>query len=270
MARHIPHNEQLGLWTEGTPSAGPIRIGTSGWHYLHWRGPFYPPDLPASSMLRWYTRHFDCVELNNSFYRLPTREAFARWRDTAPEGFAFAVKASRFMTHVKKLADAPQTIGRLTAAAAGLGPGRGPVLFQLPPAWGVDTGRLRAFLDAWPRDWPSAWEFRDDSWFCDPVYEILAEHGAGLCLHDLHGRRTPEALTAALVYVRMHGPGKPYEGSYPDALLETWARKLVGWAAGGSTPWVFFNNDWQAHAVGDAMRLRARVRALLGLDTAAA
>ena len=269
VTRRIPHDQQLGLWADESPSTGPIRIGTSGWHYKHWRGPFYPPDLPASSMLRFFARHFDCVELNNSFYRLPTREAFGHWRDTTPDDFAFAIKASRFMTHVKKLQDAKQTIGRLTSAAAGLGPKRGPVLFQLPPSWSVDVDRLRAFLEQWPRDWPNTWEFRDDSWFRDEVYDVLAERGAGLCLHDLHGRRTPEVLTSALVYVRLHGPGKAYEGSYPDALLDAWARKLVGWAAEGYTPWAFFNNDWQAHAVQDATRLRARVRAQLGLEAAA-
>ncbi len=269
MDRLIPHDEQLQLWSEPSPAADPIRIGTSGWHYLHWRGPFYPADLKPASMLRWYGSRFDCVELNNSFYRLPTARAFAAWRDTVPEDFVFAVKASRYMTHIRKLQDPEMTITRLASAAAALGPKRGPVLLQLPPTWSADVGRLRAFLQAWPPDWPSAWEFRDDSWFRDEVYDVLAEHGAALCLHDLHGRRTPEVLTAALVYVRLHGPGQASADSYPDALLDAWARKLVGWAADGFTPWAFFNNDWQAHAAHDAARLREKVRALLGLRAAA-
>ncbi len=267
--RRLPNTEQLRLWSDEAPAGDPVRIGTSGWHYRHWRGPFYPPDLPPSRMLAWYAAHFDCVELNNSFYRLPTSAGFAQWRDTAPEGFSFAVKASRYMTHVRKLQEPEPAIARLTSAAAALGPKRGPVLFQLPPNWSVNVGRLRAFLEAWPRDWPNAWEFRDDSWFRDDVYDLLAEHGAALCLHDLHGRRTPEVLTAALVYVRLHGPGQAYEGSYPDTLLDRWARKLAGWAAEGHTPWAFFNNDAEGHAVRDARRLRAKVRALLSAQNAA-
>jgi uncharacterized protein YecE (DUF72 family) len=269
MARRFPHDQQLGLWTEGSPSTGPVRIGTSGWHYKHWRGPFYPAAMQAPAMLRYFAQQFDCVELNNSFYRLPSKQAFARWRDATPEGFAFAVKASRFMTHVKRLATPKETIGRLTSAAAGLGAKRGPVLFQLPPTWGVDVARLRAFLRAWPREWPSAWEFRNDDWFRDEVYDVLAEHGAGLCLHDLDGRRVPEVLTADLVYVRLHGPDRAYAGSYPDALLGAWARKLAAWTGEGYSPWVFFNNDAEGHAPHDAARLRAMVRGELGLEAAA-
>ena len=269
MARHIRHDQQLGLWTEGSASTGPIRVGTSGWHYKHWRGPFYPADLQPPAMLRYYASRFDCVELNNSFYRLPTRQAFTQWRDATPQGFAFAIKASRFMTHVKKLQNARQTIGRLTSAAAGLGPKRGPVLFQLPPTWGVDVGRLRAFLQAWPRDWPNTWEFREDGWFRDEVYEVLAEYGAGLCLHDLGGRKVPEVLTADLIYVRLHGPGVAYQDSYPDASLQAWAGRLVGWAAEGYTPWVFFNNDAGGHAAHDATRLRDDVRVLIRRQAAA-
>lgn len=264
-----PYDRQLSLWADESPFTGRIRVGTSGWHYRHWRGPFYPPDLPQSAMLGWYAGRFDCVELNNSFYRLPAKDAFARWRDRVPEHFVFAVKASRYMTHVRKLQAPRQTIGRLTSAAAGLSSNRGPILFQLPPNWTADVERLRAFLDVWPRSWPSAWEFRDPSWFRDDVYAVLAEHGAGLCLHDHGGRRTPEALTAGLVYVRFHGPTGRYAGSYASATLRAWARKLVGWAADGYTPWAFFNNDADGHAVSDALRLRAEVRRLLGTEQAA-
>jgi uncharacterized protein YecE (DUF72 family) len=269
MARRLQRQEQLRLWSDASPDTGPIRVGTSGWHYAHWRGPFYPADLKPAAMLGYYSNRFDCVELNNSFYRLPSKQAFAQWRDATPQDFVFAVKASRFMTHVKKLDAARQTIGRLTAAAAGLGDKRGPVLFQLPPTWHVDVPRLRAFLDAWPRDWPSAWEFRDESWFCDAVYDALADHGAALCLHDLGGRRAPEVFTAALVYVRLHGPGRAYADSYPAVSLQAWADKLLHWAAEDATPWVFFNNDAQGHAPHDALRLRQLIRRQLGGAVAA-
>ena len=269
MKRRLRNPDQLYLWSEETPPGDPVRIGTSGWHYRHWRGPFYPADIKPEHMLAWYAAHFDCVEIDNSFYRLPTAAGFARWRDTAPGGFAFAVKAGRYLTHVRRLREPEQAIARFVSAAAALGPKRGPALFQLPPAWPADIGRLRAFLQAWPRDWPSAWEFRDDSWSRDDVYELLAEHGAALCLHDFGGRRRPEALTAAHVYVRLHGPGQAYAGSYPDALLDLWANKLAGWVAEGRTPWVFFNNDGDGSAPRDARRLRARVREFLGLRPAA-
>lgn len=239
-----------------------MRIGTSGWHYAHWRGPFYPPDLKPGEMLDWYARRFDCVELNNSFYKLPTAGAFAAWHDAVPEQFAFAVKGSRYITHVKRLREPAEPIGRLTEAIAGLGKKLGPVLFQLPPTMKCDAARLTAFLDAWPPALASAWEFRDASWFRDEVFDVLASHGASLCLYELKGRRAPEVLTAALVYVRLHGPGAAYQGSYADDALDDWAKRLAGWEAEGHDPWCFFDNDQRGYAAGDALRLRERVAAL--------
>lgn len=234
----------------------PVHVGTSGWHYAHWRGLFYPEALPDAAMLAFYARHFDCVELNNSFYRLPTADAFALWRNTVPPGFRFAVKGSRYITHVRKLREPEEPIRRLTEAAGALGVKLGPVLFQLPPHWRCDIARLRAFLQAWPRSWPSAWEFRDITWLRDDVYQLLAEHGAALCISDMKGAQTPVLVTAAHVYVRLHGALGAYAGQYSDETLEEWAKLFVAWARSGHRVWCFFNNDLQAHAIGDAKRLR--------------
>jgi uncharacterized protein YecE (DUF72 family) len=264
-------DQQLDLFDAepAPPSAPHVRIGTSGWHYRHWRGAFYPPDLRTSSYLPFYARRFDCVEINNSFYRLPSREGFAAWRRAVPPGFAFAVKASRYLTHLRRLNEPAAGISRLVSAAGGLGERLGVVLFQLPPGWKVDAGRLAAFLEAWPRHLPAAWEFREPSWYTDAVYELLAAHGAALCLHDMGGRRTPDIVTAAHVYLRFHGPTGAYGGSYDDATLDERSAAIAAWADEGRQVWAFFNNDQGTCAVGDASRLRSRVAELLDLPGAA-
>jgi uncharacterized protein YecE (DUF72 family) len=236
-----------------------IHIGTSGWHYAHWRGVFYPERTAAASMLAFYAGRFDCVELNNSFYRLPSATAFRAWRDTVPEGFQFAVKGSRYITHVRKLREPAEPIARLTGVARELGDKRGPVLFQLPPRWRRNAGRLREFLEVLPRDWQSAWEFRDDSWLCEEIYDVLREYGAALCVSDMRGAVTPAIVTAGHAYVRLHGSSGAYSGRYSDQALGQWARQLVSWAAAGHAVWCFFNNDQHGHAVADAERLRAFV-----------
>jgi uncharacterized protein YecE (DUF72 family) len=248
---------------------GAILIGTSGWHYPHWKGPFYPEKLPARRMLIFYAERFTTVEINNSFYRLPSEAAFRAWAATTPPGFTFAVKGSRFITHNKKLKDADQTVPRLISAVAGLGLKLGPILFQLPPAWGLNLGRLAAFLEALPAGSavdaaPAlryAFEFRNESWFDERVYELLATASAAFCIYDLAGRRSPLAATAAHVYVRLHGPGAPYEGSYDDATLAGWAERMLGWAGEGRVVYCYFDNDQHGYAVRDALRLRALVEA---------
>lgn len=234
---------------------GELRIGCSGWQYRHWRGNFYPEDLPQSRWFEFYATRFDTVELNNSFYRLPDPETFARWRRAAPRAFLFAVKASRYLTHMKKLKDAAEPLGRMFGNVRALGPRLGPVLYQLPPHWTSDLSRLDDFLDLVPRDVPQAVEFRDPSWYADAIFETLRRHGVALCLHDMTGSASPRLAVGPFVYVRFHGAGSRYGGRYPDRTLADWGDWLAAQRAGGSAIYAYFNNDVGGHAPRDAARL---------------
>jgi len=234
-----------------------FRIGTSGWHYGHWRGPFYPRDLPAARMLDFYARRFDSVEINNSFYRLPTAETFAAWRDAAPPGFLFAVKASRYLTHMKKLKEPEQGLERLLPRVEVLRKKLGPVLFQLPPFWDLNLDRLAAFLDALPRTHRYAFEFRHPAWHQAPVYELLARHNAAYCIYELAGFRSPVQVTAGFAYVRLHGPEGKYAGRYSPAALRFWARHIEEWRQRLKAVYVYFDNDQAGYAAPNAAELKA-------------
>ncbi len=233
-----------------------IRIGCSGWQYRHWRGNFYPEDLPMSRWFEFYASQFDTVEINNSFYRLPEKEIFARWRAAAPKGFLFSVKASRYLTHMKKLKEPADALARLFGNVRALGPRLGPVLYQLPPHWTRDQARLDAFLDALPRDVAQAVEFRDPSWYADYTFETLEHHRVALCLHDMKGSAAPRLAVGPFTYVRFHGTGSRYGGRYPDAALADWASWLRQEHARGLPIYAYFNNDVGGHAPRDAARLR--------------
>ncbi len=232
-----------------------LRIGCSGWQYRHWRGNFYPQELPVARWFLHYASRFDTVELNNSFYRLPDRETFARWRAAAPPGFLFAVKASRYLTHMKKLKDAAEPLARMFKNVRGLGRRLGPVLYQLPPHWARDVGRLDRFLDLIPRDVLQAIEFRDPSWYADEVYETLERHHVALCLHDMKGSASGRLIAGPFLYVRFHGSGPRYGGRYPDSVLADWAQWLTEQRSSGRAIYAYFNNDVGGHAPRDAARL---------------
>ena len=240
-----------------------LRIGCSGWQYRHWRGNFYPDDLPQSRWLLHYFTRFATVELNNSFYRLPPKETFARWRRAAPPGFLFAVKASRYLTHMKKLKDAADPLARMFTNVRALGPRLGPVLYQLPPHWASDVGRLDGFLDQVPTDVRQAVEFRDPSWYCDEVYRALQRHDVALCVHDMNGSASPRLVVGPFVYVRFHGAGARYGGGYSEGALADWARWLAAQHARGIPVYAYFNNDVGGHAPKDAARLIQRLGALV-------
>ncbi len=230
--------------------------------YRHWRGGvFYPPGLRAREELRWYAERFRTVELNNPFYRLPEATTFERWRGAVPADFCFAVKASRFITHVKRLRDPDEPLALLLERAAGLGDALGPILFQLPPTFQVDLARLGEFLGALPLDRRWTLEFRHPSWQTEPVYQLLGRRGVALCV-PVGGRVQPDLVTTApFAYLRMHagaGPG----GGFTDDQLRAWAGRIRGLRAAGKEVYVYFNNDWEGHAVRDA----ARLRALLGVE----
>jgi uncharacterized protein YecE (DUF72 family) len=234
-----------------------IRIGTSGWHYQHWRGPFYPEDLPSKQMLAWYMDRFDTVEINNSFYRLPSSETFAAWRDATPKDFCFAVKGSRFITHRKKLNDPAMPLERFIPSAEVLESKLGPILFQLPPRWACNVARLSAFLEQLPKRHRYTFEFRDPSWHVPPVYRVLEQHGAAFCLYELDGFVSPIEITADFVYVRLHGPGKKYQGDYSAGALQGWAERVARWQSTMQAVYVYFDNDQSGFAAKNAGELKA-------------
>jgi uncharacterized protein YecE (DUF72 family) len=233
-----------------------IYIGTSGWHYDHWEGPFYPPGLPDEAFLRYYAARFGTAEINNSFYRLPEKKALLRWREAVPEGFVFAVKASRYLTHMKKLKDPWEPLEKLLDRVSVLGEKLGPVLFQLPPRWGSNPERLEGFLEILPEDQRYAFEFRDPSWFEDEVYGMLAKHRAAFCVYDLGGKTSPKEITAAFAYVRLHGPDGPYRGRYGPQRLAGWAGTFSAWRKKGLDVYCYFDNDEAGYAAQDALRLK--------------
>lgn len=240
---------------------GSVRIGTSGWHYAHWRGPFYPKELPSRDMLAWYRDRFDTVEINNSFYRLPSADTFAAWRDATPQEFRFAVKGSRYITHRKKLKDPHAALERFLPAAEVLGRKLGPILFQLPPRWNCNVDRLGAFLDALPKRHRYTFEFRDPSWHQPAVYRLLTRHNAAFCIFELAGVASPLAVTADFAYVRLHGPGRKYEGDYSAEALEAWAFRIRGWRKALAAVYVYFDNDQGGYAAKNAAELKTLLEA---------
>lgn len=244
-----------------------VRVGCSGWQYPHWRGNFYPASLPSARWFEYYVTRFDTVEVNNTFYRLPEAETFAAWRGRAPRGFVFAVKASRFLTHMKKLKEPAEPIKRFFARARRLGPALGPVLYQLPPRWPVNIERLTVFLKMLPRNRGHAIEFRDPSWYGDEVFALLEKHGVALCLHDMAGSASGKLVVGPFVYVRFHGTTK-YGGRYGDETLADWAGWMVEQARTGRPIHAYFNNDTGGHAPRDAVRLRYAIALRLQAGTA--
>ncbi len=240
--------------------ASSIHIGTSGWHYQHWRKVFYPDDLPAAEWLAFYQERFDSAEINNTFYRLPKPETFAAWRNTVPRTFIFAVKAGRYITHMKKLKEPRQALNVFFRGVEVLGDRLGPILFQLPPRWKCNPERLESFLKLLPGDCRYAFEFRDPSWFDGRVYDLLSEYGAAFCIYHLAGKLSPRQATADFVYVRLHGPGAAYQGSYSDRTLSDWAKTFKAWRKAGKDIYCYFDNDNKGYAVRNALRLSELLR----------
>jgi uncharacterized protein YecE (DUF72 family) len=236
-----------------------VRIGTSGWVYKTWRGPFYPEKLPQRLWLHHYAEAFDTAEVNGSFYRLPSQATVAAWRDATPPDFTFAWKASRFITHMKRLRAATPSLERILAPMQALGLKLGPMLFQLPPSMILDLPRLTDFLALLPAAPPSVIEFRHPSWYVDTVFEALARRGVALCVSDHHHAPAPWLATAPFAYVRGHGPSGRYVGSYSDEALIVWARRIERWRIEGKPVYAYFDNDVAAAAPSDARRLRVLV-----------
>ena len=234
-----------------------VRIGTSGWVYKHWRGRFYPQQAPAAKWFDFYAQRFDTVELNNSFYRQPSRKTFAGWRARSPEDFRFAVKLNRYVTHYKRLNIGAESVALSYDTMAGLGPKLAVVLAQLPPRMKFAAERLDGFLRAVSRRRRRhALEPRDASWLTDDALAALRRRNVALCVIDTPRWPSRLAVTADFVYVRFHGPKGLYASNYPDEELRAWAERMRAWRDQGLDVFAYFNNDANAYAVFNAFRLR--------------
>lgn len=235
-----------------------LYIGTSGWNYNHWREVFYPKDLPQSKWLAHYSTVFDTVEINNSFYRLPEKKTFENWREQTPDGFAFAVKASRYLTHIRRLSEPKEPLQRLMDRSSGLEAKREIMLYQFPPHWHLDLERLQQFLEILSSNPRSAFEFRDNSWQCEEVWSLLAKHNVAYCMMDSPGLPLHLKTTCEYSYIRMHSGGEDTEGNYTDAHLNEWAARIKPMLARGEV-YIYFNNDFRGYAVQNALALRERL-----------
>jgi uncharacterized protein YecE (DUF72 family) len=230
-------------------------IGTSGWHYDDWRGRFYPAKLPKTKWLDFYTRHFPTLELNNSFYRLPSERAFNNWYDSSPPEFVFAVKVSRFITHIKRLKDCDEALENFISRGRLLKEKLGPLLYQLPPGLRRDDGLLEAFLPKLPEGIKHVIEFRHASWLSEEVYSLLRRYNIGFCIFDMPGLTSPLITTANFAYIRFHGRDSLYSSCYPDEELAEWARKIASLTEKLESVYVYFNNDIQGFALKNAVTL---------------
>jgi uncharacterized protein YecE (DUF72 family) len=238
-----------------------MSVGTSGWHYRDWRGAFYPAELPTRRWLEHYASRFDTVELNNSFYRLPTVDAFRAWRDAVPDDFVFAVKASRYLTHYRRLRDPEEPVERLLGAIGGLGDKLGPVLLQLPPDLRADVDALARVLDTFGKRVRITCEFRHASWYVDAVYALLRDRDVALCLTDRRNRHSPLVRTASWGFVRMHEGVASPRPHYGSRALQSWVDRIGGLWGSRAECFVYFNNDHRACAVRDAAEFVTLARA---------
>ncbi len=232
-----------------------LYCGTSGWNYNHWRGVFYPDDLPQSKWLEHYANAFDTVEVNNSFYRLPEQKTFKNWRQHTPENFNFSVKASRYLTHIKRIKEPTEPLHRLLENASGLESKLNIVLYQFPPHWHVDIERLRRFLEMLPAHPRSAFEFRDDSWQCEAVWSLLAEFGVAYCIMDSPDLPLHIKTTCNYAYIRMHSGGEETHGNYTSEHLRIWADRISTMLE-NTDVYIYFNNDFRGYAIKNALSLK--------------
>jgi uncharacterized protein YecE (DUF72 family) len=243
---------------------GEIHIGTSGWHYRHWIGTFYPSATKSTEQFGLYQDKFDTVEINNSFYKLPSPETFKAWRKDSPDNFLFVVKASRFITHMKKLTDPRASTQKFFQNVKYLREKLGPILFQLPPSWKKNTTRLEEFLSALPKKFRYVFEFRNTTWYDEEIYALLRANNCAFCIYELAGHNSPMQVTADFVYVRLHGPGGKYQGSYSNKQLRDWAEQCIDWQKDGHDVFVYFDNDERGYAAFNALTLKEIVKEKLG------
>jgi uncharacterized protein YecE (DUF72 family) len=237
-----------------------IRIGTSGWYYDHWQGRFYPEDLPKSGWLAHYTKTFDTVEINNTFYHLPQEQTLKKWQSIAPAGFLFTVKANRYITHIKKLKDTRDKVHRFFKSIELLKSHLGPILYQLPPMLHKNLKLLGSFLELLPTKHKAVFEFRHESWYTDDTFKLLDDFNASFCIHDLGGEQTPKVITGDVIYIRFHGTSGRYAGNYTRPMLNKWAKWIKENSKGVNAVYAYFNNDVLGHAIKNAITLRSLIQ----------
>ena len=230
-------------------------VGCSGWHYEHWRGLYYPQDLPKPKWLSFYAQQFDTVELNNSFYRLPSEQAFGTWRESTPDDFVFAVKVSRFITHIRRLRNSGSAVENFLSQAAFLKEKLGPLLYQLPPSMKRNDEVLKSFLSTLPSKYQHVIEFRHESWIDEAVFDILRVYNVGLCVFDMPGLSCPLVATSDFAYIRFHGSEGMYSSSYSDGELAQWAQRIDRLGQNVRVSYIYFNNDAKAFAIKNAKTL---------------
>lgn len=235
---------------------GEIHIGTSGWKYKHWNNTFYPTEVKGDAQLVYYTTLFNTVELNNSFYRQPSISNFLNWKEAVPKDFSYAVKANRFFTHMKKLKVEANDVINFIDKVNHFGEKLGPILFQLPPSWKINLDRLAYFLNLLPKGYRYVFEFRNATWYNKEINELLAAKNVAFCIYELDGHLSPLTVTADFVYVRLHGPGPKYQGSYQDKDLDRWVTFISKQIDTGKDVFVYFDNDQAGYAAFNAMRLK--------------
>jgi uncharacterized protein YecE (DUF72 family) len=234
-------------------------IGTSGWHYDDWRGRFYPEKLPKAKWLEFYAQHFPTLELNNTFYRLPAEETFTKWHNSSPEGFIFAVKVSRYITHIKRLKDCAEETKKFISRAVLLKEKLGPLLYQLPPGLHRDDDRLKEFLKVLPGEGKHVIEFRHESWLVEEVYNILRQYKIGFCVFDMPKLTSPIIATTDFAYIRFHGSESLYSSCYTDKEMADWAKKIKRLAKNLESVYIYFNNDIAGYALENARTLRGHL-----------
>jgi len=231
-------------------------VGCSGWYYEHWCDTYYPRGLARTKWLHHYSRDFPTVEINNSFYRLPSEKSFANWKDSVPDDFVFSVKASRYVTHIKRLRDSASAVNTFVSRAHFLGNKLGPLLYQLPPNMKRDDGILEDFLAALPHGYYHVLEFRHRSWFDDAVFYLLRRYNVGVCVFDMPGFISPLVTTSNLAYIRFHGSARLYSSYYSEEELSQWATDIILLGKQVEVVYIYFNNDVEAFAVRNALTLR--------------
>jgi uncharacterized protein YecE (DUF72 family) len=231
-------------------------IGTSGWHYEHWKGFFYPESLAKSKWLGFYSERFSTVEVNNTFYRLPSKEAFTRWREVTPAEFMFTIKVNRFITHVKRLKMVDEPLEKFLSQADNLGDKLGPLFYQLPPNMKCNSTVLEEFLSILPENYCHIFEFRHASWFTDEIFNLLRCFNSGFCVYDMPGFTCPLVATCDTAYIRFHGSRDLYSSYYDEHEMSTWATNIKRLGQGLSRVFVYFNNDAEGYAIKNAETIR--------------
>jgi uncharacterized protein YecE (DUF72 family) len=238
---------------------GKAIIGTSGWHYKHWIGRYYPEATKARDFLKFFLEDFRTVELNNPFYHLPPRSTFENWKKQTPADFIFSVKASRYITHQKKLKESQEAVKTFLSHADGLEEKLGPILFQLPPGWKVNEERFISFLEILPAGYRYTFEFRNHSWYNETILNALQHKNAAFCIYHLEGHLSPMEVTGDFIYIRLHVSGGKYQGSYSRKDLEEWAQRIRTWTREGKDVYCYFDNDQNAYAAFNAIDLNKLV-----------